>query len=201
MTSAWSSSSCFDGPRVRAAPSPLRETLSNSHIITVEYACRCLSIHAYFTAAHHDVTAIARPGSNRLEQMRRDGGLGLTKMAESCPGTTYARLSWLQAWHVRDETYSLALAELVNAQFRQPFAENWGDGTTSSSEGQRFKASSKAESTGHVNPKYGADPGRLFYTHVSDQYAPFSARVVNVGVRDSAYVLDGLLYHESDLRI
>ncbi len=23
--------------------------------------------------------------------------LGLTKMAESCPGTTYAKLSWLQA--------------------------------------------------------------------------------------------------------
>ncbi|MEQ5191356.1 Tn3 family transposase, partial [Escherichia coli] len=32
--------------------------------------------------------------------------LGLTKMAESCPGATYAKLSWLQAWHVRDETYS-----------------------------------------------------------------------------------------------
>ena len=30
---------------------------------------------------------------------------------------------------------------------------------------------------------------------------PFSARVVNVGVRDSTYVLDGLLHHESDLRI
>jgi TnpA family transposase len=28
-----------------------------------------------------------------------------------------------------------------------------------------------------------------------------SARVVNVGVRDSTYVRDGLLYHESDLRI
>ena len=38
-------------------------------------------------------------------------------MAESCPGTTYAKLSWLQAWHIRDETYSTALAELVNAQF------------------------------------------------------------------------------------
>lgn len=25
--------------------------------------------------------------------------------------------------------------------------------------------------------------------------------MVNVGVRDSTYVLDGLLYHESDLRI
>ena len=137
-----------------------------------------------------------------LTAILADGiNLGLTKMAESCPGTTYARLSWLQAWHVRDETYSMALAELVNAQFRQPFAENWGDGTTSSSDGQRFKASSKAESTGHINPKYGAEPGRLFYTHISDQYALFSARVVNVGVRDSTYVLDGLLHHESDLRI
>jgi TnpA family transposase len=46
--------------------------------------------------------------------------LGLTKMAESCPGTTYAKLAWLQAWHIRDETYSTALAELVNAQFRHP---------------------------------------------------------------------------------
>ncbi|WP_430495553.1 Tn3 family transposase, partial [Escherichia coli] len=48
--------------------------------------------------------------------------LGLTKMAESCPGTTYAKLAWLQAWHIRDETYGAALADLVNAQFRHPFA-------------------------------------------------------------------------------
>ena len=127
--------------------------------------------------------------------------LGLTKMAESCPGTTYAKLAWLQAWHIRDETYSTALAELVNTQFRHPFAEHWGDGATSSSDGQRFKAGGKAESTGHINPKYGSEPGRLFYTHISDQYAPFHTKVVNVGVRDSTYVLDGLLYHESDLRI
>ena len=97
--------------------------------------------------------------------------------------------------------YSTALAELVNAQFRQPFAGNWDDGTTSSSDGQNFRTGSKAESTGHINPKYGSSPGRTFYTHISDQYAPFSAKVVNVGVRDSTYVLDGLLYHESDLRI
>ncbi|MFW9620770.1 MAG: Tn3 family transposase, partial [Macromonas sp.] len=127
--------------------------------------------------------------------------LGLYKMAESCPGTTYAKLAWLQAWHVRDETYSAALAELVNAQFRHPFAGHWGDGTTSSSDGQNFRTGSKAASTGHVNPKYGSSPGRTFYTHISDQYAPFHTKVVNVGLRDSTYVLDGLLYHESDLRI
>ncbi len=127
--------------------------------------------------------------------------LGLTKMAESSPGLTYAKLSWLQARHIRDETYSAALAELVNHQYRHAFAAHWGDGTTSSSDGQRFRAGGRGESTGHVNPKYGSEPGRLFYTHISDQYAPFSTRVVNVGVRDSTYVLDGLLYHESDLRI
>jgi TnpA family transposase len=127
--------------------------------------------------------------------------LGLTKMAESCPGTSYAKLAWLQAWHIRDETYGAAQAELVNAQLRHPFAGHWGDGSTSSSDGQNFRTGSQAESTGHVNPKYGSSPGKTFYTHVSDQYSPFHSQVVNVGVRDSTYVLDGLLYHESDLRI
>ena len=95
----------------------------------------------------------------------------------------------------------MALAELVNAQFRHPFAGYWGDGTTSSSDGQNFRTGSKAESTGHINPKCGSSPRRTFYTHISDQYAPFHTKVVNVGVRDSTYVLDGLRYHESDLRI
>ncbi|MDR7085016.1 hypothetical protein J2X01_004336 [Arthrobacter ginsengisoli] len=53
----------------------------------------------------------------------------------------------------------------------------------------------------YVNPKYGAEPGRLIYTHVSDQYSPFHSKLVNVGDRDATYVLDGLPYHESDLAI
>ena len=127
--------------------------------------------------------------------------LGLSKMAESCPGTTYAKLAWLQAWHIRDETYSASLAELVNAQFRQPFAAYWGAGTTSSSEAQNFKTGGRGQFAGQVNPKYGQEPGMQFYTHISDQYAPFHTKVINATVRDATHVLDGLLYHESDLRI
>lgn len=83
--------------------------------------------------------------------------LDLTKMADSCPSSTSAKLAWLQVWHIRDDTYSsLALAELVNAQLRHPFAAHWGDGTTSSSDGPRFRARGRAESTGYLNPKYGA---------------------------------------------
>ena len=137
-----------------------------------------------------------------LTAVLADGiNLGLTKMAESCAGVTYAQLDRHQAAYIRDETYSAALAELVNTQHSHPFAAQWGDGTTSSSDGQRFRAGNKAESTGHVNPKYGAEPGRLIYTHVSDQYSPFHSKLVNVGDRDATYVLDGLLYHESDQAI
>lgn len=127
--------------------------------------------------------------------------LGLTKMAESCPDTTYAKLSWLQAWHIRDETYSSALAELVNVQFQQPFVSWWGDGTTSSSDGQWFRAGGMGRAASHFNAKYGNEPGVTFYTHISDQYAPFHTKVISAGVRDATHVLDGLLYHESDLRI
>ena len=127
--------------------------------------------------------------------------LGLGKMAESCPGTSPAKLSWLVAWHIRDETYSKALAEIVNHQHRIPFAAHWGEGTTSSSDGQRYRAGGRGEAAGQVNAKYGNDPGVTFYTHVSDQYAPFHTKVINATVRDATHVLDGLLYHESELRI
>ena len=127
--------------------------------------------------------------------------LGLYKMAEACPGASVARLTRLVAWHIRDETYSRSLAELINHQHREAFAAHWGEGTTASSDGQRYRAGGRGESTGAVNARYGHEPGVLFYTHVSDQYAPFHTKVINATVRDATHVLDGLLYHESDLRI
>jgi TnpA family transposase len=108
---------------------------------------------------------------------------GFNKMAEACPGTSIAQLSWLSAWHIRDETYSKALARVVNYQHRQPFAAHWGEGTTSSS---------TANGSGLV--VVVSKPGRLifvmaqsrecsFYAHVSDQYAPFHTKVINATVR------------------
>ena len=52
-----------------------------------------------------------------------------------------------------------------------------------------------------MNARYGNDPCATFYMHVSDQYSPFHAKVINATIRDAIHVLDGLLYHESDLRI
>jgi len=41
----------------------------------------------------------------------------------------------------------------------------------------------------------------LFYTHVSDQYSGYHVTSINTAARDATYVLDGLLYQESELRI
>jgi hypothetical protein len=49
--------------------------------------------------------------------------LGLNRMAEACPGSSLSRLSWIVDWHVRDETYSKALAEIVNYHHRLAFAD------------------------------------------------------------------------------
>ncbi len=129
--------------------------------------------------------------------------LGLTKMAEATDdaGITYERLAWASDWHVRDETYQGAIAEIVNFHHRLPFAGNWGEGETSSSDGQRYQAGGHKAFTSQINARYGREPGVMFYTHVSDQYAPFYSKVISTGVRDATHVLDGLLYHETDLNI
>jgi TnpA family transposase len=127
--------------------------------------------------------------------------LGLTKMAEATDGprVTYERLAWAADWHVPEETYQKAIAEVVNAHYRLPFSSHWGEGRTSSSDGQVFFAGGPKDALSQPNARYGRDRGVVFYTHVSDQYAPFYSKVINTTVRDATYVLDGLLYHEFDL--
>lgn len=45
---------------------------------------------------------------------------------------------WVADWHIRDETYSKALSEVVNFHIKIPFSAYWGDGKTSSSDGHAF---------------------------------------------------------------
>ena len=105
--------------------------------------------------------------------------LGLEKMAQACPGAAYDALAWAADWHLRDETYTRALAELINTHHRHPFAAHWGEGTTSSSDAQRFPAGGRRESIGQVNARYGREPGVKFYAHLSDQYGPYYPTVIS----------------------
>ncbi|SIT55585.1 hypothetical protein BQ8794_220149 [Mesorhizobium prunaredense] len=62
--------------------------------------------------------------------------LGLSRMAAASQGVTRDQLVWTQDAYVREDTYRAAPATIINAQHRLPIAAVWGDGTTSSSDGQ-----------------------------------------------------------------
>jgi TnpA family transposase len=127
--------------------------------------------------------------------------LGLARMARSSKVFSHSKLLWIAEWHVRDETYQAALACLVDAIHAEPFTKIWGDGDTSSSDGQFFRAGGHGEARADYNAKYGSEPGVKFYTHVSDRYAPFNTKVIAANASEAAHVLDGLMHHESLLDI
>ena len=77
--------------------------------------------------------------------------------------------------------------------------QTWGEGKTSSSDGQRFRSQRKIlqRTYSHRFSDYAME----FYSFVADNYAPFYSTPIECTDRDAAYVLDGLLYNESDLAL
>ena len=139
-----------------------------------------------------------------LAAVLADGtNLGLARMADASRGLGYYHLVNVAQWHISDDNYVAARAAIINAHHRHPMAAIWDDGTTSSSDGQYFRAGGRAGSGGSVNAKYGIDPGAVLYTHVSGQYGPFYTRVISATMSEAPYVLDGLHHdaHQTDLRI
>ena len=85
--------------------------------------------------------------------------LGLTRMAEACSIGSLGQLAWTSDWHIRDETYVLALRCLVNQQQREPFAAHFGSGMASSSDGQFFQAAGSGRAAANLNAHYGHEAG------------------------------------------
>ena len=122
-------------------------------------------------------------------------------MAEASQGVTRDQLVWTADAYLRDDTYKAALARIIDAHHALPIAAMWGNGTTSSSDGQFFRSGKRGDVAGEVNARYGVDPGFSFYTHVSDQHGPYHVRVISAAMHEAPYVLDGLLHHGSTLPI
>ena len=101
--------------------------------------------------------------------------LGLTKMAESCPGTTYA--NWLGC--------KLACPRQKPTGRRWPAGQRAVPPSLRRALGRRHRVIVGRPELPHRQQgrapatsirKYGGSPGRTFYTHISDQYAPFPPR-------------------------
>jgi hypothetical protein len=123
--------------------------------------------------------------------------LGPETMARLTNGVSYEDIQRITDWYLHEESLRAALADLVNAILALDTTQVWGEGRTSSSDGQRFLFPRRV-----LRRTYSHRLGDFaleFYTFIADNYAPYYSVPIECTERDAPYVLDGLLYHESDL--
>ena len=125
--------------------------------------------------------------------------LGPQTMAQITDSVSYDQIKRVADWHLHGDALRAALADVVNAIAGLDTARVWGQGRTSSSDGQRFLFPRRTlkRTYSHRMSDYALE----FYTFVADNYAPFYSTPIECTERDAGYVLDGLLYHDSDLEI
>ena len=116
------------------------------------------------------------------------------------PALTRGRLSWVQQNYIRAETITKANARLVDYQAQIPLAQAWGGGEVASADGLRFVVPVRTLNAG-PNPKYfNTGRGVTYYNFTSDQFTGFHAIVVPGTIRDSLFILEGLLEQQTGLR-
>lgn len=126
--------------------------------------------------------------------------IGLSKMAESTAGISYNQMANASQWRFYDEAITKAQAILVNFHHKLELSSLWGKGNTSSSDGMRVQVGVSSLHA-DANPHYGFRKGVTIYRFTSDQFSSFYTKVINTNARDAVHVIDGLLYHETDLNI
>jgi TnpA family transposase len=116
------------------------------------------------------------------------------------PALTRGRLSWVQQNYIRAETITKANARLVDYQARIPLARAWGGGEVASADGLRFVVPVRTLNAGPNSKYFNAGRGVTYYNYTSDQFTGFHAIVVPGTIRDSLFILEGLLEQQTSLR-
>lgn len=128
--------------------------------------------------------------------------LGVVSMSASMKGTTVDRLRHVLHDFIREDTLTAASAEIVNTHHTLPLSAVHGSGTISSSDAQRFRIRASSLLASYYPRYYGYYEKAIgIYTHISDQYAVFSTKVISCSPREALYVLDGLLENNTILQI
>jgi TnpA family transposase len=128
--------------------------------------------------------------------------LGLAAMSHSVDSLTADALQDTSRWFLRDATLKAANAVLVDHHHGLKLSGVWGDGSRSSSDGQRF-AVERDSLLGSVYPRYFGyyDRALQLYTHTSDQHSVYATQAISCTPREAGYVLGGILDNETALAI
>lgn len=127
--------------------------------------------------------------------------IGLEPLVRSdVPALTRSRLSWVQQNYIRMDTLIRANARLVDAQARIPLAQLWGGGEVASADGLRFTVPVRTLNAGPNSKYFGVGRGITYYNFTSDQFTGFHGIVIPGTLRDSLFLLEGLLEQQTSLR-
>ncbi|MDS0527825.1 Tn3 family transposase [Clostridium sp. SHJSY1] len=115
------------------------------------------------------------------------------------PPLEYDRLTWVDQNYFRTETLTEANNALVKYHSNLKLPKSWGGGEVASADGLRFITHDKAVNSGS-NPKYlGIGRGVTYYNFTSDQFSGFYGIVIPGTIRDSLYLLEGILEQQTVL--
>ena len=159
-----------------------------------------LHVTHHFMTPHQQQQRTAEDVCTVLATVMAHGcNVGPYTMSRLTEGITYRQIKWVTDWQLLEDAQRQALAQVVNAISKLDVTQAWGEGKTSSSDGQRFRMKRKLlqQTYSHRFNDYAIE----FYSFVADNYAPFYSTVIECTDRDAAFVLDGLLYNESDLAL
>ena len=128
--------------------------------------------------------------------------LGIHAMAESTSDISIDILQDISRTCLRVDSLKAANTILVDYQKNLEASGVYGQGTRSSSDGQRFGVN-KGSLITSMYPRYFGycDKAVTIYTHVSDQYSVFNTQVISCGENEALYVIDGLLDNQASLDI
>lgn len=157
-----------------------------------------------FSRSFMDVKSRMRPECSKVRDVLaavlcHACNVGPYTMAKMVDGINYSRLKTISDWHMDEDRQREALAKVVNSISSLKLSKFWGEGQTSSSDGQRFLTRRRVLEQSYS--KQCRDYALEFYTFIADNYAPFFSLPIECKNRDAPYVLDGILYNESDLDI
>lgn len=174
---------------------------------TIDLTELLLEIHAH-TGFAEEFTHVSESNA-RAEDL--DISVCAVLLAEACnvgleplirrhiPALTRHRLNWVKQNYFRAETIIKANARLVKYQATLPLAKKWGGGEVASADGMRFIVPIRTINAGPNRKYFGSNKGITWYNFVSDQYSGFHGIVIPGTLRDSIFVLEGLLEQQTGL--
>lgn len=160
----------------------------------------------HFTEAFEPVAGMKPrggiPSQGILAALIAEGtNLGLLDMSRSTEGFSYDRLQRIRENYFSPENLRDASRRIVNVHSRMPISQVWGDGTWSSSDGQRYGIQ-RSSMIASVYPRYSGYYSRMvsIYTHLGARHGTLATQVISCPEREASYVLDGLYENTSEVQ-